>query len=70
MSDQKKTYKCSEVGKTCKYQYRHNYGGGRCTDAICYYIGVTGHRRGCDPEHCDKYEPLNGRCRIRKPLDI
>ena len=44
------TYKCSEVIKTCTYA--ENAGAAM----ICNYIGIEGHRRGCDPEACDKYK--------------
>lgn len=47
-----KTYQCSKVQKTCVYASfirNSNYG-------VCDYIGVTGKRRGCSPECCDKYE--------------
>lgn len=23
----------------------------------CYYLGITGERRGCKASECDKYEP-------------
>lgn len=45
------TVKCSEVMRTCKYSCI--YAG---VAQFCDYIGKTGCRRGCDAEHCDKYE--------------
>ena len=54
------TYKCSEVIKTCTYA--ENAGAAM----ICNYIGIEGHRRGCDPEACDKYKKIE-RKRGRKP---
>lgn len=50
--DQSKTYKCSEVIKTCKYADK--VGAAMC----CDYINIAGHRRGCEPEQCDKYEKV------------
>lgn len=29
--------------------------------AACNYITIVGHRRGCDPRQCDKFEPKRGR---------
>lgn len=48
------TVKCSEVIKTCHYS-------STITEdrVLCDYIGMTGHRRGCDPEKCDKYKPAS-----------
>ena len=52
MSD---TVKCSEVQKQCVYSV--NYGGGGYKGySFCEYIAVTGKRRGCDPEQCDKFK--------------
>lgn len=45
------TYKCSEVIHTCKYGYYVSNG-----EMYCDYIEQTGHRRGCNPEECDKYQ--------------
>lgn len=40
--------RCRHVD-TCKY---------RSTDGVsCDYLIKEGHMRGCDPAHCDKYEP-------------
>ena len=48
----KKSVKCTEaVMKTCKYaRYMCS------NERYCDYISRTGHRRGCPPEECDKYE--------------
>ena len=46
-----KTYKCSEVGGKCIYR------AGQSKEVfMCDYIGKTGHRRGCNPEQCDKFK--------------
>lgn len=52
MNGEKKTYKCSEVKKSCYYSVTLEP---RMT--FCDYICKTGHRRECDPEECDKYKP-------------
>lgn len=44
------TYQCSKMIKTCAYAEKV---GGALT---CNYIGIEGHRRGCEPEACDKYK--------------
>lgn len=54
------TYQCSKVIKTCGYAEKV---GGALT---CNYIGIEGHRRGCDPETCNKYKGTE-RKRGRKP---
>ena len=54
------TYQCSKVIKTCAYAEKV---GGALT---CNYIGIEGHRRGCEPEECDKYKKAE-RKRRRKP---
>ena len=46
-----KTHNCNNVMRTCKY----------CTVIsgnlpVCDYLSMTGSRRGCPPEQCDKYE--------------
>ena len=46
------TYKCSEAIKTCKYAVK--VGAVMC----CDYINIAGHRRGCEPERCNKYEKV------------
>lgn len=56
------TYQCSKVIKTCAYAEKV---GGALT---CNYIGIEGHRRGCDPEACDKYKKAE-RKRGRKPKE-
>lgn len=56
------TYQCSKVIKTCDYAEKV---GGALT---CNYIGIEGHRRGCDPETCDKYKKAE-RKRDRKPRE-
>ena len=61
-NESKKTYKCSQVMKTCKYAEKC---GGALT---CGYITIEGHRRGCDPEECDKYKKVE-RKRGRKPSE-
>ncbi len=38
--------------KTCKYRGENDKNG-------CDYIYITGHRRGCPVEECDKYEKGN-----------
>lgn len=55
------TYQCSKVIKTCGYAEKV---GGALT---CNYIGIEGHRRGCDPETCNKYKRADLRKRGRKP---
>ena len=50
--EDKKTYQCSKVIKTCRYGEK--VGAAWC----CNYIGIAKHRRGCDPEQCDKYEKV------------
>ena len=54
------TYQCSKVIKTCIYAEKLG------AAMMCNYIGATGHRRGCDPEACDKYKKVE-RKRGRKP---
>ena len=54
------TYQCSKVIKTC--YYGENVGAAMA----CNYIGIEKHRRGCDPEKCDKYKKAE-RKRGRKP---
>ena len=54
------TYQCSKAIKTCAYAEKV---GGALT---CNYIGIEGHRRGCEPEACDKYKKAE-RKRGRKP---
>lgn len=49
MSEEQKTYKCSEVMKTCKYRVWLS------GDYACGYILETEKRRGCDPEQCSRY---------------
>lgn len=53
------TYQCSKVIKTCAFATK--IGGA----FICDYINIEGHRRGCDPEACDKYKKVE-RKRRRK----
>lgn len=53
-------YQCSKVIKTCAYAKKV---GGALT---CNYIGIEGHRRGCEPEACDKYRRIYLK-RGRKP---
>lgn len=57
MDEAKKTYKCSEVGETCKYRGYIStiINNKRCM--FCDYLGMTDERRGCPIEECDKYEP-------------
>ena len=47
-----KTYQCSKVIKTCAYAEK--VGGA----LACGYISIEGHRRGCEPEACDKYKKI------------
>ena len=47
-----KTYQCSKVIKTCKYADKAG------TSLYCNYLGKAKHRRGCEPEECDKYEKV------------
>lgn len=61
------TYRCSKMIKTCAYAEKV---GGALT---CNYIGIEGHRRGCEPEACDKYkkaERKRGRKAKKEPEDI
>lgn len=61
------TYQCSKVIKTCAYAEKV---GGALT---CNYIGIEGHRRGCDPEACDKYKKVEhkrGRKAKKEPENI
>ena len=46
------THMCSKEIHSCKYS--NNISG---VYLVCDYINKTGHRRGCDPEKCDKYKP-------------
>lgn len=53
-TENKKTVKCTvAVMKKCKY-------GKAIASSIgyhyCDYLGMTGERRGCKPECCDKYD--------------
>ena len=53
MDNQSKTVKCTEsVMKKCKYSYRYN----SSSNTYCDYMTKVGHRRGCSPEACDKFE--------------
>lgn len=61
------TYQCSKAIKTCAYAEKV---GGTLT---CNYIGIEGHRRGCDPEACDKYkkaERKRGRKSKKEPENM
>lgn len=49
------TVKCSEVQTRCRYSVNYG-GGGKSGYTFCEYIVATGKRRGCDPEHCDKFK--------------
>ena len=61
-AETEQTYKCSEVIKTCAYRgFISSWNTQHCD-----YIGVTGHRRGCDPEHCTRYKYSE---KPRKPMD-
>lgn len=51
MSEEQKTYKCSEVIDTCKWSWSDR-NCGRC----CDYLSKAGERRGCPAEECTKYE--------------
>ena len=56
------TVKCSEVMKSCKYAIKlSGTGDGKFSRYCCDYIGMTGKRRGCNPEECDKYITNNRR---------
>ena len=46
------TYQCSKVMKTCFYARKIG------AALVCNYIEIEGHRRGCDPEECDKYKRI------------
>lgn len=51
-----KHYRAAEAGRrcgTCKYREMNKSLGN------CNYLGITGHSRGCDPEHCTVYEKGN-----------
>ena len=54
------TYQCSKVMKTCIYAEKLG------AAMMCNYIAIAKHRRGCDPEACDKYKKAE-RKRGRKP---
>ena len=54
------TYQCSKVIKTCIYAEKMG------AAMMCNYIAIAKHRRGCDPEACDKYKKVE-RKRGRKP---
>ena len=54
------TYQCSKVMKTCIYAEKLG------AAMMCNYIAIAKHRRGCDPEACDKYKKVE-RKRGRKP---
>ena len=54
------TYQCSKVIKTCIYAEKLG------AAMMCNYIAIAKHRRGCDPEACDKYKKVE-RKRGRKP---
>lgn len=44
--------------KNCIYASRSGYNPSDPDSAgslLCDYIGITGHRRGCRPDACDKY---------------
>lgn len=56
------TYQCSKVIKTCAYAEK--VGGA----LACGYISIEGHRRGCEPEACDKYKKIVKK-RGRKPKE-
>lgn len=61
------TYQCSKVIKQCRYAEKV---GGALT---CNYIGIEGHRRGCEPEECDKFkraERKKGRKAKKEQEDI
>lgn len=45
-------YRCSEVVESCKYAKKFTYEGTKYCDYLC----MTGQRRGCPGERCDKYE--------------
>lgn len=46
--------------KTCRYRTKVCLSGtGKGYVNCCFYIAVTGHRRGCDTENCIKYEKGN-----------
>lgn len=62
-----KTVNCTqEVMNTCAYARKYN----GSTVAYCDYICKTGHRRGCLPQCCDKYESRmrNKSRKIHSPL--
>lgn len=61
--EDKNTYQCSKVIKTCRYAVKIGTAWG------CDYIGIAEHSRGCDPEQCDKYEKVV-RKRGRKPKRV
>lgn len=65
MPEDKNTYQCSKVMKTCRYAERI----GAKTKLYCNYAVLAGHSRGCDPEQCDKYENAV-RKRGRKPKKV
>ena len=47
--------KCKE--NNCIYKAQLGSGKGTC----CYYIAITGYRRGCPPDNCDKYKAARGK---------
>lgn len=61
-TEEKVPVKCSKVIKTCKYS------GSISGAEICNYICIEGHRRGCPPEECTKYEKKSRK--TRAPLKI
>lgn len=61
MEMEKKTYKCSKVGKTCYYAGKFG------ADFCCDYLVIEGHSRGCKPEECDKYIKKKRRYRKVRP---
>lgn len=46
-----------ELCRTCKYRTRMSMKGHAGENAVvaCYYIMITGERRGCDWRDCTKY---------------
>lgn len=56
-----KTYKCSKVMQSCVFASTASK-----IYSYCDYLSMTGHRRGCNPEECDKYVNKNGKRKRRK----
>lgn len=57
-----RTIKCDKkVMEKCKYRGSLNGEG----YFFCDYLGITGHRRGCPTECCDKFEKSRKKDRVK-----